>query len=233
MLQFEKINKRFGKLQVLKDLDLEISQGGIIAILGPNGSGKTTLIKCALGIVLPDAGNITLNGQGVVNKWHYRNDINYLPQIATFPNNLTVSELIEMVKSLREKPSSESPLIEMFALEPFLSKKLSTLSGGTKQKVNIALSFIFDSPLLILDEPTAGLDPVALLQFKKLLAQEKAAGKTILLTTHIMSLVEGIADEIVFLLEGKIYFKGTLQELKEKTKQETIESAIATILMNQ
>jgi Cu-processing system ATP-binding protein len=121
-------------------------------------------------------------------------------------------------------------LINQFKLEPFLDKKLGNLSGGTKQKVNLVLTFMFDSPIIILDEPTSGLDPISLLRLKDLIQSEKAKGKTILITSHIMSFVEEISDEIVFLLEGQIYFKGTINELKEKTNQTDFEHAIASIL---
>lgn len=230
MIRVEGLRKSFGKLTVLDNLDLSIEQDGIFVILGPNGSGKTTLIKSVLGMVVPDAGNITIDNQPILKEWQYRGNIDYLPQIANFPSNLTVSELLKLVKELRNKPTRDQELIELFGLEPFLDKKLGHLSGGTKQKVNIVLTFMFNSNLVILDEPTSGLDPIALLHLKELIRKEKEAGKTILITTHIMSFVEEMADEIVFLLDGKIYFKGTVKELQEKTEQEDLEHAIANIL---
>lgn len=230
MIAVEGLHKSFGKLTVLDNLDLTIDQGGIFVILGPNGSGKTTLIKSVLGMVVPNAGNITIDGESVLKQWEYRGNIDYLPQIANFPSNLSVSELLKLVKELRDKPTSDNELIGLFGLEPFLDKKLGHLSGGTKQKVNIVLTFMFNSDLIILDEPTSGLDPIALLHLKDLIKKEKANGKTILITTHIMSFVEEMADEIVFLLDGKIYFKGTVQQLQDQTEQEDLEHAIATIL---
>ena len=167
MIAFKNLHKSFGKLTVLDGLDLTIKKGGIFAILGPNGSGKTTLIKCLLGMVIPNKGEITYNDESVIKKWDYRNNLNYLPQIANFPPNLTVIELINMVKNLRTKQSNEEELIKLFGLKNFLSKKLGNLSGGTKQKVNIVLTFMFDSDLIILDEPTTGLDPIALIHLKE------------------------------------------------------------------
>ena len=119
MIEIKNLSKKFGKLTVLDQLDLSIDEGGIFAILGPNGSGKTTLIKCILGMVIPDSGNILIQNEGVLKKWTYRNDINYLPQIANFPANLTVKELLDMVKNLRPKPASEERLIDLFGLKPF------------------------------------------------------------------------------------------------------------------
>ena len=233
MIEFQKINKSFGKLEVLRDIDLSIKKKGVFAILGPNGSGKTTLIKSILGMVVPDRGNILLNGTSIANKWEYRNDINYLPQIATFPGNLTVAELIAMVKDLRPKESDENNLIRLFNLEPYLDKKFSILSGGTKQRVNIVLTFMFESPLIILDEPTIGLDPLAMIQLKELIESKKREGKTILVTTHIMNFAEEISDVIVFLLDGKKYFEGTIEEIKKQTGMTNLESSIAKILRDQ
>jgi Cu-processing system ATP-binding protein len=233
MIEFTKIHKRFGKLTVLDGLDLEIKKGGIFAILGPNGSGKTTLIKCLLGMVIPNKGDIKFEDKSVLGKWNYRNNLNYLPQIANFPHNLTVDELIKMVKNLRPKESNEKELIQMFGLKDFLNKKLRNLSGGTKQKVNIVLTFMFDSDVFILDEPTTGLDPISLIHLKGLIQKEKEKGKTILITTHIMSFVNEVADEIVFLLDGKIYFKGSIQALKDQTNNNNLEQAIANLISKQ
>jgi Cu-processing system ATP-binding protein len=230
MIEVQQLRKTFGKLTVLDGLDLTIKEGGIFAVLGPNGSGKTTLIKCILGMVIPQKGNIIFDNEHIIGKSDYRNKINYMPQIANFPANLTVIELIEMVKNLRPKEASETELISLFGIEPFLNKKLGNLSGGTKQKVNIILAFMFESDLIILDEPTTGLDPIALIHLKSLIQNAKKQGKTILVTTHIMSLVDEIADEIVFLLDGKIYFKGSVPALKKETGEKDLEHAIANLL---
>jgi Cu-processing system ATP-binding protein len=230
MVSIQNLHKRFGKNIVLDGVDLHIKEGGIFAVLGPNGSGKTTLIKSVLGMVIPNKGAISVLGKNIKNNSTYRDKVDYLPQIANFPNNLKVKELITMIKDLRGFTTHDDDLITQFKLEPFLDKKLGNLSGGTKQKVNLVLTFMFDSPLIILDEPTSGLDPISLLCLKELIQSEKAKGKTILITSHIMSFVEEISDEIVFLLEGQIYFKGTINELKTKTSQSDFEHAIASIL---
>src|SRR5690554_407303 len=230
MVKIENLHKKFGKNKVLKGIDLTIDRGGIIAVLGPNGSGKTTLIKSMLGMVIPQEGTISINGKIIKNKWDYRREIDYLPQIANFPGNLTVKELIKMIKDLRGKPANDDELITFFKLEPFLDKKLVNLSGGTKQKVNLVLTFMFDSPLVILDEPTTGLDPISLIRLKDWIHKEKTKGKTILITSHIMSFVEEVSDDVIFILEGKIYFKGAVSELKKQTGQTDFEHAIATIL---
>ncbi|MCZ4409902.1 ABC transporter ATP-binding protein [Cryomorphaceae bacterium 1068] len=229
MIEVKNLSKRFGKNKVLIDLNLDIRKPGIFAVLGPNGSGKTTLIKSILGMNIPDKGSISLNGEQIRKKWKYREEIQYLPQIATFPGNLRLIELIRMIKDMRSSESQEEELIELFSLKPFLRKQLSTLSGGTKQKVNVVLAFMIDAPIVILDEPTTGLDPQAMIHLRGLIRKAKEEGKTILITSHIMQFVEEVADEIIYLLEGKIYFKGSLSELREKSGQDDLEHAIASI----
>lgn len=230
MIQIEGLYKKFGKVEVLKNLDLEIGEGGIFAILGPNGSGKTTLIKTLLGMVIPQKGKLTIDGKNIIGSYEHRKNINYLPQIAQFPSNLTVKELIAMIKNLRGSAANDEQLINHFGLTPYESQKLGNLSGGTKQKVNLVLTLMFNSKLIILDEPTSGLDPISLIRLKEIIAQEKHKGKTILITSHIMSFVEEVADNIVFLLDGKIYYKGTIANLRKQTNQTNLEHAIAKIL---
>lgn len=230
MIEFKQIRKSFGRLDVLKELDFTVSEEKVTAVLGPNGSGKTTLIKSLLGMVYPDSGSIILDGYKLNGKADYRQKIGYLPQIARFPENLVTRELFEMVRSVREADSRGQELINRFGLHPFLGKKLAHLSGGTRQKINIVLALMFDTEYLILDEPTTGLDPRALQELKKLIIEEKNAGKTLLITSHIMSFVEEVCDEVVFLLEGKIYFQGEISELKERTQSDDLEQAIAALM---
>lgn len=230
MIVVNSLHKSFGRNQVLKGIDLHIRDGVITAILGPNGSGKTTLIKSILGMVIPQQGTMEMNGLNIHNHWQYRQQIGYLPQIARFPENLKVKELIRMISDIRGVKGNPEPLMETLDLVKVIDKPLRYLSGGTRQKVNILLAFMFDSPNFILDEPTAGLDPLSLIRFKELLVSEKNKGKAILLTTHIVSLVDELADDIIFLLEGKIYFSGTLQELKAQHGSLTLDQSIAAIL---
>lgn len=230
MIIINNLQKRFGKLQVLDNINVSIQSKGIFAVLGPNGSGKTTLIKCILGMVLPDAGSIRINDQEILGQWTYREEISYMPQIANFPPNLKVIELVRMIKSFRTGITNIDELIALFQLENSLEKKIGHLSGGTKQKVNILLTFMIDAPFIILDEPTSGLDPVALMKLKQLILNEKERGKIILITSHSMSFVNELSDDIVFLLEGKIYFRGSITELKEKTNQPDLEQAIVNLL---
>lgn len=230
MIEFKEIKKSFGRLDVLKGLNFSVSEHKVTAVLGPNGSGKTTLIKSLLGMVYPDSGSIVLDGYQLNGKADYRKKIGYLPQIARFPENLVTRELLAMVRSVRKADSREEDYLERFGLMPFMDKKLAHLSGGTRQKINIVLALMFDTQYLILDEPTTGLDPRALQELKKIILEEKEAGKTLLITSHIMSFVEEVCDEVVFLLEGQIYFQGDIQELKDKTGSNDLEKAIAELM---
>lgn len=229
-LEFRNIYKAFGKRQVLQDIELCFDEPGICAVLGPNGSGKTTLMKCLLGMVLPNSGDILLNERSVLKQWKYRDELGYLPQIARFPDNLTVRELLAMLDRLRPGQKRQAELIEKFEINSYLQYRLGHLSGGTRQKVNLVLALRHDSPLLLLDEPTSGLDPVALIQLKEILRQERERGKLIMITTHSMDFVEVMADEIVFLLDGKVYFRGSLPTLKASFGATDVEHAIANIL---
>ena len=124
MIEINGVYKRFGKLKVLEDLDLELKSPGVFAIIGPNASGKTTLIKAILGIVIPDAGEIKINQRSVLNEFKYRNQLTYLPQIANFPPNLTVGELISLVKELRQEVSYEDKLISIFNINEHINNGL-------------------------------------------------------------------------------------------------------------
>ncbi|MBT3559993.1 MAG: ABC transporter ATP-binding protein [Flavobacteriaceae bacterium] len=230
MLSISNLNKSFGKLKVLQGININIFEGDICAILGPNGSGKTTLIKTILGLVIPDFGSIKLNDKEIINTWSYRSDISYLPQITNFPSNLTVVEIIDLIKTIRPNTKMDKELIDLFNIKKSMNKKLVDLSGGTKQKVNIILTFMSDSPIIILDEPTAGLDPISLIKLKTLIIKEKEKGKTIIVTSHIMSFIEEISNDIFFLLDGSIFFNGTITDLKERTNENSLESAIANLL---
>lgn len=230
MIEIKGIKKRFGKLEVLKGFDFLLSKAKITAVLGPNGSGKTTMIKSILGLVIPDDGEILFQNKSVLKGWSYRQEISYLPQIARFPENLKVKELISLIEDIRNKKGNSSDLIKIFELDKFLNKKLRQLSGGTRQKVNLLLTFMFDCPVYILDEPTSGLDPIALIRLKDLIMEKKSQGKTFLITTHIMNLVEEIADKLVFLLEGRVYFRGTYDEMMHSQNEKNLERAIAKIL---
>ena len=231
MIKIHNLMKSFGKLQVLDHINIVFEAGKITALVGPNGAGKTTLIKSILGLITPDSGEIFIGDQKLGGEWEYRRKIGYMPQIAHFPENLRVEELLFMIKDLRTPPYElDEALLEEFAVEAELGKPLRTLSGGTRQKINAIIAFLFNPEFLVLDEPTAGLDPISSSKLKDKLFTEREKGKTILLTSHIMSEIEELAEHIIFLLEGKVYFDGSIYELKENAGEFNLERSIARLM---
>jgi len=198
---------------------------------GHNGSGKTTLIKCLLGLDQYDSGTISINDYELDSDWLYRRQIGYMPQIASFPENLSAQELINMIVDIRgEADHLKDELIQYFRVEKEMEKPLKNLSGGTRQKINVILSLMFDPELLILDEPTSGLDPVSSSLLKDRILEEKEKGKTIIITSHIMSEIQELADTILYLLDGKIFFDGPVDELIEQSGEKNLERAIAKMM---
>jgi Cu-processing system ATP-binding protein len=232
VIRVEKLNKRFGKLQVLNDLDLEIGDGCVTAILGPNGAGKTTLIKSILGLVKPDSGQIHVGDTHVNGDCRYREKIGYMPQIPRYPENLTVREILHMIQDLRGRfDDLDDELIANFDLEKQFEKPFKTLSGGNRQRVSAALAFMFRPEILFLDEPTAGLDPLASSMLKDKILRERKNGRTLVLTSHVMAEVEELADVVVYVLEGSVYFEESVSDLLERTGEPTLERAMARMML--
>lgn len=233
MISVKKLNKKFGKNQVLKNVNLTIEPGKVTAIAGPNGSGKTTLIKSILGLVRPTEGTIEVDGKLVGEDFLYRNQIGYMPQMARYPENLTGNEILSLIKSIRNSEElSAQEILSSLKLESQMDKGFKNLSGGTKQKISVLIAFAFNPSIIILDEPTAGLDPVSSSFFKDMVLAEKEKKKTIILTSHLMNEVQELSDDIVFLMEGEIRYKGTIKSLLDDKKETKLERAIAEI-MNQ
>ena len=179
MIIAKNITKQFGKLKALDDISVQCNKGECIILIGPNGSGKTTLIKTILGMVIPDTGAITFNGKDIANDWTYRAQIGYMPQIGRYPENMTIGHVFDMMKDIRGNQAIplDDDLINAFAIPKLMHKKMRTLSGGTTQKVSAALAFLFNPEVLILDEPTAGLDPIATEILKEKITLEKQKKK--------------------------------------------------------
>lgn len=233
MIEIKELQKKFGKFEVLKNINLSCKKGECIALIGPNGCGKTTLIKSVLGMVLPDSGTIHFNGNSVLGEYLYREKIGYMPQIGRYPDNMTIGQIIEMIKKIRNSADDlDEDLLHAFELEKMFDKQMRTLSGGTTQKVSAVLAFLFNPDVLILDEPTAGLDPLAAEVLKEKIIKEKEKGKLILITSHLLSELDDLITEIIFMQEGKVHFHQKVEELKTTTSEEKISKAIAKILKN-
>jgi Cu-processing system ATP-binding protein len=228
------VTKKFGKLTALDAVNLSLNRGESVALIGPNGSGKTTFIKCLLGMVVPDSGTITFNKQDIKHDWKYRSRIGYMAQTGRFPENMTIAQVINMMKDIR-KPflqKTDEELMELFGMGRIMEKRMRTLSGGTRQKVGACLAFMFQPDVLILDEPTAGLDPVSTEILKAKIRKEKENGKLILITSHVLSDLDEIISQVIYMQEGKLRFHKTFNQLKEDTGEARLSRAIAHVMLN-
>jgi Cu-processing system ATP-binding protein len=226
------VTKRFSKLTALDNVSVTCNKGQTISLIGPNGSGKTTFIKCLLGMVVPDSGFITFNQQNIAHNWQYRSAIGYMPQTGRYPENMTIAQVLDMMKDIRKQSTGEldEELIHLFRLHGMLHKRMGTLSGGTRQKVSAALAFLFNPQVLILDEPTAGLDPLSTEILKDKIRKEKQAGKLVLITSHILSDLDDIVTEVIYMEEGGLRFHKSLHQLQEDTGEKKLSRAIAHVM---
>ena len=234
MIEIENLSKQFGKLNVLNRVGLSLPAGECVALIGPNGCGKTTLIKSILGMVLPDSGDIRYKGKSIRNEVNYRSNIGYMPQIGRYPQNMTIGQVMEMMTDIRHSPTkTDRELVSQFQLESMFGKRMGTLSGGTTQKVSAALAFLFNPEVLILDEPTAGLDPLSSEILKQKILAEKEKGKLILITSHLLSELDELVSQVVFMEEGKVVFQLPVHALMSMTGEQKISKAITSVLKKQ
>lgn len=227
------VHKAFGRTRVLHDVDLTLPGGRITAVLGPNGSGKTTLNKIMLGLVRPDRGAVLFNGVNVTGTDAYRAAIGYMPQAPRFPEHLSARHVLSLVQSLRASSHAVNvdAVIDAFDLRGYLDRALGVCSGGQRQRVNAAVAFLFKPDVLVLDEPTAGLDPVASASLKDRILRERDRGCAVLITSHVLSELEELADDVVFLLEGRIRYAGSLDALRTTYGGTTLERAISAMML--
>jgi len=235
MIRVEHINKRFKRLQVLDDVSARFIKGQVISLIGPNGSGKTTLIKSILGMVKPDSGKIYFNNTAINGDFEYRRNIGYMPQIGRYPDNMKIGQLFKMLKHIRgvEDKDLDTDLVEKFNLPAIFDKPMRTLSGGTRQKVSASLAFLFNPDVLILDEPTAGLDPLSSEILKEKIIAEKDKNKLVLISSHILSDLDDLTTHIMYLQEGKMQFLKSMQTLQDETGETRLGKAIARIMKSE
>lgn len=233
MIIASNVSKKFGKLKALDNVSVTCNKGECIALIGPNGSGKTTLIKSILGMVVCDHGFITFNEKNILHDWQYRSNIGYMPQIGRYPENMSIGQILDMMKDIRGKSNQtlDEDLVQQFKLNELLDKRMRTLSGGTRQKVSAALAFLFNPEVLILDEPTAGLDPVASEILKEKIIKEKTKGKLILITSHILSELDDLVTQVIYMQDGTLRFHKDIAALREDTGQEKLSKAIASVML--
>jgi len=235
MIIANNVSKRFGKLKALNNVSVTCIKGECIALIGPNGSGKTTLVKSILGMVVPNSGFITFNGKNILHDWLYREQIGYMPQIGRYPEHMTIGQILGMMKDIRKKKKTDTldeELIKGFELDTQMNKRMGTLSGGTRQKVSASLAFLFNPEVLILDEPTAGLDPLASELLKEKIIREKQKGKLILITSHILSELDELITQVMYMQEGDLRFHKSIENLRKDTGEEKLSKAIASVMKN-
>lgn len=232
MIRNENISKKFKKLQALDNVSALFNKGQVVSLIGPNGSGKTTLIKAILGMVKPDGGHIFVDGEQINGDPSYRDKIGYMPQIGRYPDNMKVGQLFKMLKNIRNIPENkiDNDLLIKFNLASIFNKSMRTLSGGTRQKVSAALAFLFNPEILILDEPTAGLDPLSSEILKEKIIAEKEKQKLILISSHILSDLDELTTHVMYLQEGKMLFLKDLKTLQTETGEMKLGKAIARMM---
>ena len=205
MIRLDNLGKRFGRVEALKGASADVTEGKVTALVGPNGSGKTTMMKCILGLARPDSGQVLLHGRPLGDDPLPRLGMGYMPQVPFYPETLTVGEL--------------------------LPRRLRGLSGGTLQRVGAELAWRSAAPLLVLDEPTAGLDPLASAHLKDRLLADRARGRTVLISSHVLADLQELADHVVFLLDGRVRYNGELAGLLELTGEPRLERAVARLML--
>ncbi|MCZ2485653.1 ABC transporter ATP-binding protein [Aquirufa antheringensis] len=231
MIITEHINKRFGNQQVLKDVHIMCRPGACIALIGPNGSGKTTLIKSILQMVLPDTGKVIFQGEDITGQWSYRAKIGFMPQMTRYPENMSIGEVMSMMIDIRkDQKNLDEELIDQYHLKEIYHKRMGTLSGGMRQKVGACLAFLFQPDILILDEPTAGLDPLSSEILKQKILKEKAKGISTIISSHVLSELDEMITEVIYMQDGQVLFQKTLEDLQQETHEVKLSKMIAKII---
>ncbi|CAM3875110.1 ABC transporter ATP-binding protein [Alkalicoccus chagannorensis] len=226
MLKTEHITKTFGSFQALQDVSLEVNEGEIFGFIGPNGSGKSTTIRILLGVLQATSGRAEIFGKDV---WKDAVEIHkhlaYVPGDVHLWPNLTGGEVIDLFARLRghKKPVDKDKWLERFDLDP--TKKCRTYSKGNRQKVALVSAFTSQADLFILDEPTSGLDPLMERVFQESIRELSREGKSVLLSSHILSEVEKLCDRVAIIREGAIIETGSLEELRHLTRTQLLVEA--------
>jgi ABC-2 type transport system ATP-binding protein len=223
VITLKKLTKTFGSVKAIRELDLTTHGGEVLALLGPNGAGKSTTIKSIVGLVHPDSGTITIDGIDVAREpKRARALIGYLPQRVHFYENLSPREVLAFFAKLRKTtPAQIDPLLKKVGLIDVADRRTAGFSGGMLQRLGLAVALLGDPKLLVLDEPTAGLDPEGSKLFKAIIRERQAAGSTILLSSHLLGEVESISDRIAVCNQGRIVALDTLDALRHSLAMPT------------
>ncbi|MBK7383102.1 MAG: ABC transporter ATP-binding protein [Flavobacteriales bacterium] len=231
-IAFQNLGKRYGKQWALRGVSAAFAEGEVVMVIGPNGSGKTTLIKCLLGLVRSTEGSIAVNGTVIGTDPSYRAAIGYMPQLAEFPKELTVEQLLRMMNDIRgaRSGSTDDRLIASLGVDALLDKRISNLSGGMRQKVSAVLAFRYRPNILVLDEPTAGLDPISAGTLLEAVLHARRNGATVLITSHIMEEVQRLGDRVAYLQDGLLRFALPPETITEVTGESVLSIALPKYL---
>ena len=223
------LSMKFGMKEVLKGISLEIYRGQIIGYIGPNGAGKSTTVKLLLGLLEGYRGEIRIFGENIANgDVEYKRKVGYVPETVEIYENLTAFEYLTFIGevyglSLEQVNKKAKRLMALLGIEEVYHARISSYSKGMKQKLLIISSIIHNPDILFLDEPLSGLDANSVMIVKEILAQLATLGKTIFYSSHIMDVVEKISNRIILINEGQIVADGSFDELKEKSRQGSLE----------
>lgn len=224
MIEIEGLTMRYGDLLALDDVSLSIPQGEFFAFLGPNGAGKTTAIKLLTGLMKPTAGRVRIGGHDIQSTPLLAKALlGYVPDVAVFYEKLTPPEFMRFIAELYEMDPEQAAegtrdLFAKFALGEHCHQRIENLSHGTRQRLAIASALLHNPRVFVIDEPMVGLDPIHARTVKQEMKARSRAGMTVLMSTHLLNIVEELADRIAILHQGKIIALGTMTELREKHK---------------
>lgn len=219
MIEVENLSKAYGDVQALDEVSFQVHAGEIVGLLGPNGAGKTTAIKIMTGYLQPDEGTVAIDGLDVLT--HTREvqaRIGYLPENAPLYPELSVQKYLLMMADLREIPQADrlmrlAEAVYATSLQEYLARPIGTLSKGLRQRVGLAQAILHQPKLLILDEPTVGLDPTQIVEIRRLI-KRLSQHSTVLFSTHILSEVEAVCDRVLILMNGRVRADARLSELE-------------------
>lgn len=214
---FERVTKRFGTVEALREIELEVERGEFLAFAGHNGAGKTTLFKLILGLISPSKGVVRVFGNSTASSVAagQRRSIGFLPENVVFSGNMTGLELLRFYARLKNVEMSRcASLLERVGLDDVADRRIKTYSKGMRQRLGLAQMLLGEPSLLILDEPTTGLDPESRLQFRELIGERQRNGATILLSSHVLAEFEEVVDRIAILRSGSLVACGTLEGLR-------------------
>ena len=230
MVYIKDLKMKYGDKEVLKGINLEIHKGQIIGYIGPNGAGKSTTVKILLGIINGYEGTVKIFGQDISSgNVNYKRRIGYVPETADIYDNLTAYEYLTFIgeiygMELEKINEKAKKLMALFNIEEVYHSRISSYSKGMKQKLLIISSLLHNPDILFFDEPLGGLDANSVMIFKEILSELVHRGKTIFYSSHIMDVVEKISDRIILLNDGHIVADGSFEELKEKSKEGSLEN---------